>query len=320
MGNERKKLRFEVFFERFFGNFHRIILINLLFAVPSAVVFTAFYFINQAIFGTINIAFSMLSILFIYPFYSGVVMAARDIARGDEGVSVPKVFLQAIKSNFPRFMLHGLAVCAAVMFSYYSLRFYIGMLSYSWLMYGILFVCLIIVLLALFTSFYIPLMDVTYKLRLRDLYKNSVLMSFGEFKNNFFALLAITVVSAIFFTATAFPRNVTLLLIIFGAMWALLAPSTFTYCYCFFVYDGMTDVIRNKGEKVKEIDSKLSDIKGHKADKPSAAQIEEDFSDIDISSLKDTDDFIFHNGRMIKQSSLLRILREKENGEVSPDE
>ena len=320
MGSERKKLRFEIFIERYFGNFHRVLLTNILFAVPSAVVFAIFYFISQALFKGMNVAFSMLIIIFLYPFYSGVVMVARNIARGDEKVKVFPTFINAIRVNFPRFILHGVLVCAAAMFSYYSLSFYIGLLSASWLMYVILFFCILIVLLALFTSFYIPLMDVTYDIKLRYLYKNSALMSFGEFKNNFFALIAVAVVTAICFTVTAFSGDVLVLSIVLAALWILFLPATFTYGYCFFIYDGMAQMMTDKQGRASEIDSKIADKVNKNADKPQE-MITEDFSDIDISSLKDTDDFIFHNGRMIKQSALLRMLREKENGtEVDKDE
>lgn len=50
MENERKRLRFEILLERFFTNFHRLVLTNLLFAVPSAIIFIAFYYLNIAIF------------------------------------------------------------------------------------------------------------------------------------------------------------------------------------------------------------------------------------------------------------------------------
>ena len=47
---------------------------------------------------------------------------------------------------------------------------------------------------------------------------------------------------------------------------------------------------------------------------------EEDFSDIDISSLKDTDEYIFHNGKMVKQSAILRMIREKEQKDNQTEE
>ena len=66
---------------------------------------------------------------------------------------------------------------------------------------------------------------------------------------------------------------------------------------------GRLDTQKDKTEK-KKIDEK--------------PQIEEaDFSTIDISKLKDTDDYIFFNGKMVKQSTLLKMVREKG---VNPEE
>ena len=39
-----------------------------------------------------------------------------------------------------------------------------------------------------------------------------------------------------------------------------------------------------------------------------------DYSDVDISALKDTDEFIFYNGKMMKQSELLKkVLKQRAN-------
>ena len=64
MDNERKRLKFEVLLERYFSNFHRILLTNLLFAAPSAVFFAAFYFLNVALFqGAVSMPLALLVII-----------------------------------------------------------------------------------------------------------------------------------------------------------------------------------------------------------------------------------------------------------------
>ena len=312
MNNERKRLRFEILLERFFSNFHRIILTNLLFAVPSGLIFAVFYFLNKALFnGGIVIPVAMLAIIPLYPFYAGVVMVVRNIARGDEKVSVFSDFIGAVKLNFLPFLLHGVVLYAASVISYLSLSLYISMLSAGWFFYALLFFCIIIVLFVLYTAFYLPLMTITYDLPLRYVYKNSMLMSFGEFKNNFFTTLALAVVFGICFTITAFVGSATTLAIIFIALWVLLLPATCTFMYVFFIYDGMVSIIRNKEELKSDIassiDKKVSELKDKQ--KQTEEVDVEDFSDIDIASLKDTDDYIFHNGRMVKQSALLRQIK-----------
>ncbi len=325
MTNERKRMRFEVLLERYFSNFHRILLTNLLFAIPSAVVFGVLYALNNALFhGAISLPLTLTSIILLFPFYSGVVLVCRNIARGDNKVAVVKTFFSAIKDNFLHFLVHGIVIYIIVTLSVLAVSVYVGFLSSGWFFYVLLFFSIIIALLLLYTIFYIPVMSVTYDLPLRYIYKNSLLMSFGEFKNNVFATIAVGIVFGICFTAVAFIRSATVLAIVVALLWALLIPATVTYMIVFFTYDGMTNIMRNKedisGELTEKIEKGLKEQEDKKAAQ-AAQPVQDDFSDIDISSLKDTDDYIFHNGKMVKQSTLLKMIREQQEkvGESKAD-
>ena len=92
MNKERKRMRFEILLERYFSNFHRILLVNLIFAIPSAAVFFAVYSLNSLFFSEHNILFYLLSVIIVYPFFSGVITVVRNIARGDENVNVFSVY------------------------------------------------------------------------------------------------------------------------------------------------------------------------------------------------------------------------------------
>lgn len=313
MENERKRLKFEVLLERYFTNFHRILLTNLIFAVPSGVIIAAFYFLNIALFqGAVSIPVAMIAIIPLFPFFAGVVMVCRNIARGDSDVPVLRCYLSAVKENFLHFLLHGLLVYVVAMVSYLSIRFYLSVTSVGWFIYVLLFFAIIISLFLLYTIFYVPLMSVTYDLPLRYIYKNSFLMSFGEFKNNLFATFALAIIFGICFTVTAFLRSETVLLIVLAALWALWLPATGTFMVVFFIYDGMTAIIRDKDELSRELSDSIDKSLEQRRKELNPQAAEEDFSDIDVSALKDTDDYIFHNGRMVKQSTLLRMIRERE--------
>ncbi|MBQ3331121.1 MAG: DUF624 domain-containing protein [Ruminococcus sp.] len=273
----------------------------------------AFYLLNSVLFkDALVVPFLMLSIIPLYPFYAGVVMVCRNIARGESDVPVFSCFINAVKDNFLPFLLHGVLVYVASMLSVLSISLYVSMLSVSWLFYGLLFFCIIIALFLLYTAFYIPLMSITYDLPLKYIYKNSFLMSFGEFKNNFFATLALAVVFGICFTAVAFINSGLAKIIVVGALWVLLIPATCTFMYVFFIYDGMIAIIRDKEELSRELSDSIDKSLEQRKKERNPQKVEEDFSDIDVSSLKDTDDYIFHNGRMVKQSTLLRMIRERE--------
>ena len=300
---ERKRMRFEILLERFFGNFLKIVLTNLLFAVPSAIVFAALYFLNTALFnGKISMPLMLTAIIFLFPFFAGVVAVCRNIARGDENVPVAKTYFGAIRANFAPFILHGVVVYIIALFSVLSISLYTSFLSNSWIFYALLFFCILIVLFLLYAVFYIPLMTITYDIPLKYIYKNSFLMSFGEIKNNFFATIALAVVFGICFTVTMFAKTTTVLMIVLAAMWALLVPAAATFMYVFFIYDGMTSMI----------DSKQKGVDRNAVKEQTPEPVRDEYADIDVSSLKDTDEYIFHNGRMVKQSTLLQILRERE--------
>lgn len=307
---ERKKMKFEILLDRFFSNFHRVLFTNLLFAVPSAVLFGLFYLLSSLIFKDVVIPFLMISMIPLFPFYSGVVAVCRNIARGDKGVPVFSTFITAVKNNFLPFLLHGLIVYIASLLSFFSISLYGSMLSQGWFFYVLLFFSILITLFLLYIAFYVPLMNITYDIPLKYVYKNSFLMAFGELKNNLFATIALAVVAAICLTITAFSGSVTVLLIVLAVLWVFILPATATFMYVFFIYDGMASMIdsKSKPEAVADDTKKVSG-------KPEM-NIEDDFSDIDIDSLSDTDDYIFHNGRMVKQSTLLHMLKERQKNEA----
>ena len=73
----------------------------------------------------------------------------------------------------------------------------------------------------------------------------------------------------------------------------------------------MFSMVSGEGKKNFEKDRETAD----KPEKKAPAVEEADFSAIDVTKLKDTDDYIFFNGKMVKQSALLKMVREKEQSE-----
>ena len=77
--------------------------------------------------------------------------------------------------------------------------------------------------------------------------------------------------------------------------------------------------IAYREEKVQDIDDAITDAKNKKQQNNEVSV--EDYSDVDITALKDTDDYIFYNGKMIKQSVLLkRVLEQRGQAVEESDE
>ena len=312
---ERKRFKFEILISRYFSNISKIILANLIFAIPSVIIFFVIYYINSIFFERPNYFIFLTSIIFLYPFFSGVIAIVRNIARGDDDFKVFDLYIKILKENFLQFLLHGVVLYIASVLSFLSISLYIRLLPVSGLFYVLLFVCLLIALFVFFASYYIGVMSVTFDISPINVYKNSFLMSFGELKNNFFAtvwLLAFLIIFASITTIMAFSKSVVALIIVCAVFYIFIIPATTEYIIVFYIYDGMYSLIFNKADHQKKIEETISN--GGKKIEKESTDFYDNFSDIDINSLKDTDDYIFHNGKMIKQSAILKQLKEKESG------
>ena len=315
MEQTRKRMKFEILIERYFSNFGRILLTNLLFFVPLLILSGIMFLLQSVVEGAVLTILSSLLLIVVFPFYSGLVLVCRNLARGDEDVRVFADFIKGVKENFRKFLLYGVIASLVVMFSYFSISVYAKLLASSWVFYAMLFVCIIIALAALFMFFYIPVMTATFDLSVKNIFKNSFLMSFGEIKNNFFALIALVVVLAIGFTIVAFSTNAVVIVVVTMLLFALILPATCQFVVSFFVYDDMYASIAQRSEKAQMLDKAIIEAKNKQAQ----TKIVEDYSDVDVSTLKDTDDYIFYKGKMIKQSVLLKLALEQRAGET-PDE
>lgn len=304
----RKKMKFEILISEYFNNFPKLLFTNLIFLLPLAVSFFLCYLLNVLL--KTSIVF-FLMILLCLPFYSGVVLVTRNIARGDKDIRVFNDFLKAFKNNFLQFLLHGFIGTIIALLGYFAFNFYSQHLD-IWFFYVILFLCIIIAIICMFAYFYIPLMTVTFDIKMKYIYKNSFLMALGEIKNNFFATLCIVIVAAILLTLFMFTYNIRVLFyILVVVIFGLILPSTISFIINFFIYDGMYDMIANNEEKVEQIIGNNGNESNTK--KPSQNIITDNDEDFDISKLKDTDDYIYYKGKMIKQSTLLKELKNKEN-------
>ncbi len=318
MKSSRKQFKFEILIDRYFSNFLRILCTNLMFFVPLCIAAIINLFLSRLTSGILIPVVSVLLFTLVFPFYAGVVLVCRNIARGDEDVKVFSTFLSAVKGNFLRFLLYGFLISGITYISVSSISFYAKLLSSSWIFYVMLFICVIILLMALFISFYVPVMTVTFDLPVKYILKNSFLMSFGEIKNNFFALFASIIVLAIAFTILLLCPVTIVVIIVTILLVALILPATCQTVVSFYVFDDMYGTITQKDKKVQKIDDAIVTQK-EKRNKTHLEEETEDYSDVDISTLKDTDEYIFYNGKMIKQSVLLKKVLEQ-RGQASDSE
>ena len=309
MSNEKSPVALTTFITSLFHNFPKLLLTNLLFAVPSAVFFGLFWFVNTAT-GLNSNFILFLTAIPLFPFYAGVVQVTSHMVRGEKNVDVVHNFISGVKENFLRFLVHGAVFYAAMFFSYYSITMYASFGRFNGMFYILLAISIIVSIFFLFSFYYIPPMTVTFDISMKNIYKNSALMTIGEFKHNIiatFGLFVLFLIDATILLCCYVPIAVIIATIILALF---LVPSIMSFIINSAVYKPMYKTIVGGDEKSKEIDKKIENRKNGIFDdneETSQKNIAEGFSNIEVDENADGDEYIYYNGKMIKRSVLLKI-------------
>ncbi len=306
---EKAKLGITRFFTGYFKYLPKLLLSNVLFAVPLVGFYALFYFINSAA-GINNVFITLLPIIFVFPFFAGITLITRNIVREDESIPTVNLFFKGLRDNFKYFIVHGIVLYLAVFFCYSSITLYWRLSEQNGIFYLAFAIVVVISVLMLFIFYNLPVMTVTFELSLKDIYRNSALMSFGEIKNNFFATLGLFLL--FIFCATVFlaAPNATVLVWIMLIVSVLVVPSTASYIMNFYVYKDMEAVISNGQAKNEEIQQKIKD-RQNKRDGIEEKEVL-DFTGLDLDETKDMDEYLYFNGKMIKRKVLIKMRDEQQ--------
>ncbi len=307
---QKDTLPIAIVFSNLFRNFPRLVLTNLLFAIPLGAFFSLFWFLTYVMKPdpSYTVLVLLLTVIPSFPFYAGVVRITAKISAGEEKVPVFSNFISGVKDNLLRFLVHGVVFYIAAVFSYVSVSLYIGLLSKSTLFVGPLIISVIVILFFTFMFFYIPSMTVTFDIPMKYIYKNSFLMSYGELKRNFiglFGLFFLMVVSTTLLIACYGSRVavviVTILLV------ALIIPAVASFIINSAVFKGMYDMITDKAAQSKEIDRKIDDVKNKKSNTIDKDEFMESVKNFEPDEDVSDDEYIYFNGKMMKQGVIKQM-------------
>ena len=311
---EQRKLGITKFFGALFKSFPKLLLTNILFAVPFALFSVGIYYLQFAVsfYGILILALTVIPLM---PFFAGVTMVTRNLVRGDNDVPVISTFFRGIKENGLRFLLHGVALYCAIIFSYFSITLYANLGSQNVMFYSAMAISIIISVIFLFIFFNLPLMTVTFDLSIKDIYRNCGLMSFGELKNNFLSLIGVLLLGVFCLSFLMFSGTALWVIILTLVFVYLLIPSVMSFIINYAIYKGMMSLLVAKEERQKAIEKEMLYKKNPNLKKQEEAkQFNEDFADVEIDENANGDEYIFHNGKMIKRSTLIK--QKKEAGET----
>ncbi|MGN0462667.1 MAG: hypothetical protein ACI4HZ_09515 [Ruminococcus sp.] len=309
MATERKKFTFENLVSIYFRKFYKIVFTNLLFAVPTVAVGVILYFLTKPLGEILSLVISMLTVVICYPLYAGVTLVTRNLGRGED-VKVLECFFGGIADNCKKFLVHSIFLYFIFTIGIFSFTFYSRMaVALGGIMYVLLITMILIALWLMFMFYYVPLMTVTFDLSLKNIYKNSALMAIGELKVNFVTLFSVLIFTAICATPLIFSAgNAVAVIVITAVMLIAVYPASYSLFTGFFIQDTMMMMVTGRGDEVHDIKSteeKLAKLRNETKD---------DLENIDIEKVKNSrDEYIFHNGKMIKRTTILEMMKEKEN-------
>ena len=274
--NNKKQNSFTVFFSRFPA------------LLLAGVIFSAFF----AAFMTLSISAAKLSGfdnilvwgLGIIPssvFLPGLVMVVRKYSVEKNFVPVISTFFKAVRENFKDFIFHGFVIYLIFASSFFAILYYFTQAQTDIVFAYILVIYILFTAIMILMLFYLPLMAVTYELRYRDLYKNSLLMIFGKILTNIITFVMVGVLAGgsvflLVFTDSA-ARTAAIILI------TALLPLLITYLIVSMISKGMQE---NMGSFVNN------------AEQPKNVLSEEEKQT--VQNTQSDDDYIFINGKMVK--------------------
>lgn len=322
MYHERKKFGFELLLHNLRSNFVRMMLVNLIFALPLFISFGIALILYRYLIPVVPVAFPLVIVISM-PFYPGVVACARDFSQNIKPDSIIRTYFRAVKENALKFLLSGVIMYIAFVGCYYGIGIYSSLASYiSWLFYIVLFFALLITVFFVFFSYAVPLMTVSFDLKIKDIYKNSALMTFGELKHNFFSTVGIVAYLAVFLMPVMIISYLSNVLPVETVKWLLigyiafafgmLIPAQCTMIICNYLYPNMRAVISGDDISYGNTSAPSPDFKSFEGEKPSKQ--EEPSPAISIEELKsgNEDDYVFYRGKMIKRKILLNMFEQKD--------
>jgi len=290
------------FFEIFWRKLSKLVQLNLIYMIPFAAAVVLMVLIlslpaqhlvfQSEIFGKLDI-FMLYAVpaplALIGPCNCGLAYVTRNFAR-EEHAFIWSDFWDAVKDNWKAGLLNSIIGYVAYVILSFSFMFYLNRaLTESKLNYVPLVVIGLISVVMLFSQYYIPMMIVTFDLKLRHIYKNAAIFSvMGLLRNILITLVLAAAVIGVWFCSAKF-------IFIPFAIFVLIGCSFFSFLCSFAIYSIIN------GYLIEPYYRREAEAQG----KP---VIEEDTFAYEPDELDDDDEdapkYVYVNGRLIEKSLL----------------
>ena len=274
--NQKKQNAFTVFFTKF----PQLMLAGAIFSAFFAA-FMSLSILAGKLTGFDNILVWGLGLIPSALFLPGLVMVIRKYAIEKSFVPVVPTFFKAVRDNLKDFIFHGFVIYIIFASSFFAILYYYSMAQSDIVFAYVLVIYVLFTAIMILMLFYLPLMAVTYELRWHNLYKNSLLMIFGKVLTNIlaFVIVGVLVTAGIFLLVFTDGAGRILSIIFLTAF----MPLIISYIVISMISKGMQE---NMGSFVNVLAAPKNELSDEEKQTVSKANTE--------------DDYIFINGKMIK--------------------
>lgn len=181
------KKRISLYFEIFFRKFFNLIKVNLLFLIPVvlavALIFGLMFVLEKAGVKSLSWIILLIPLIFVSPFIAGITFVTRNYAR-EEHAFIFSDFKDAVKGNWKQFLFHGIITYAFISIMSITIPFYLAQVATNKFFYVPLAICMAVSLIFLFMQYYIPVMIITFDLKLKQIYKNAAILAIAGLGRN----------------------------------------------------------------------------------------------------------------------------------------
>ena len=305
------------YFEILKDKFFKIMLLNAIFFTVLSLLLVAVMGISYAvtsIFGNVSDLWTLLTfspIVLIGPVMAAIMKLMRDYVREEPGFFLEDL-KKAFKDNFKQSLIISIFYYVAVWVVIIAARFYYSF-SGNGIFYTIgLGITIFVALAILVSGYYVYMMTVTLKLKIKELIKNSLIFTMLCFLRNVLLtiLLAAWVIFNAFLVYLAITSGNAFVYGIVICVFMVLTFGIMFYTIAYFTFPPIKKYILDPYYEAHPLESSKS-----VTDKPNADDIDYNAHEEE----KELPEFVYHNGKMVHRSAL-----EAENvfsdELISPDE
>jgi uncharacterized membrane protein YesL len=207
----------------------------------------------------------LLPLILLSPFCAGLTFVTRNYAR-EEHAFIFSDFVDAVKNNWKPFLVNGILVYVFTNIMIVAISYYHNLSSQNIIGTIATVLCIVISYIVLCSQYYVPVMIVTFDLKLTQILKNSLIFAIIGLLPNFITTLLLALLVVLYFVSIIMPLTI-IIMVCFTIF--------LVFAYCSFLINFAVYPLVDK----MMIQPYLKMQKENKKDESEDEEVESDFVD-----------------------------------------